>query len=484
MGWGRAALVSVRNPFTVQTMLRNTRLLGDVPTTKGAYQNLLKIALPSVAEMVLISLIGSFDTLMVSVLGDYAVSAVGLCGQPRMLLLSLFFALNTGVTAIIARRKGEGRQADANRTLRNALILGLAVSAVMMVAAYFLAEPLLRLAQAQSDTIRPAMDYFNTLIWFLPVNGITMCICAAQRGIGNTRITMYVNIASNLVNLCFNYVLIGGNFGFPRMEVTGAALATGIGYVVGLVLCLITVYDSKKNAGFLRLSRHDDWRPDKDTMRSIAKISGSAMIEQVALRIGFFSYSAIVAGLGTLVNAAHIIVAQFQNISFSFADGLGVAGTALVGQNLGQKRPDLSVLYGKTSQRLALVVALVLASIIVVFRYPLVSLFSKDAYVVGLAANVMLLLALFQPLQTSSVVISGCLRGAGDTTYVAVVMFICVTLIRPLLSMLTIYIIQTQLNMPDIALMGAWAASIVDMCTRLICVYRRFVGGRWHDIKV
>lgn len=475
----------LRNPLSVQALIpKDLVIRGELPTTQQAYKDVLSIALPSVAEMVLMSFIGMFDTMMVSVLGLPAVSAVGLCGQPRMILLSLFFALNTGVTAIVARRKGEGRQADANRTLRNGLLIGLIVSAVVMAMAFVLSRPLLNLAGAQADTIDYAQDYFNTLIYFLPINGITMCICAAQRGVGNTRITMYVNIASNLVNLCFNYLLIGGNFGFPRLEVEGAAIATGIGYCVGLVMALVTVYDRRRNFGFLRLSRHDDWKPDRETVTAIAKLSGSAMVEQLALRVGFFSYSAIVANLGTTVNAAHTIVAQFQNISFSIADGLGVAGTSLVGQMLGKKRPDLSAIYGKATQRMSLLVSLLLATLIVIFRYQLVGMFTTDPVGMGLAAQVMLLLALFQPLQMSSVVISGALRGAGDTKYVALVMILCVMIIRPVLSLITIYIIQNHLHRPDIALMGAWAASIVDMLVRLISVNRRFAGGKWHDIKV
>jgi Na+-driven multidrug efflux pump len=85
----------------------------------------------------------------------------------------------------------------------------------------------------------------------------------------------------------------------------------------------------------------------------------------------------------------------------------------------------------------------------------------------------MFMVALFQPVQTSSVVISGCLRGAGDNLYVAAVMIICVVGIRPLLSLFAI-------NILHIGLVGAWSASIIDMCVRLTLVYRRFSGGKWQ----
>ncbi|HML48401.1 MAG TPA: MATE family efflux transporter, partial [Clostridia bacterium] len=294
------------------------------------------------------------DTMMVGVVGKEAIAAVGLTGQPRMLMMSLFFALNVGVTAIVARRKGEGNPADANQTLRNALVLLLAISVVMMVVSLSISRPLILFAGAQPDTIDMANTYFRILMWALPINAATMCINAAQRGVGNTRITMYVNVVANLVNVLFNYLLIGGHLGFPRLEVAGAAIATVIGYCVGFVLALYSVISNRRQAGFLRLSHYDDWRLKRKTIESIARLGGNAMIEQVAMRIGFFAYAMIVAALGTDAFAAHNICMQFLNITFTFGDGIGVASTALVGQNLGQKRPDLSQMYGKMGQRMAM----------------------------------------------------------------------------------------------------------------------------------
>ena len=93
--------------FSAQALLPKSGAQGEVPSTKEAYVNLLRIALPSVCEMVLISLMGSIDTMMVGGIGTEAIAAVGLVGQPRMLMLCMFFAMNTGITAVVARRKGQ-----------------------------------------------------------------------------------------------------------------------------------------------------------------------------------------------------------------------------------------------------------------------------------------------------------------------------------------------------------------------------------------
>ena len=472
----------IRRLFAAENMVGKDDLRGELPKSKEIYRDLIKIAFPSVIEMVFMSIIGSIDTVMVGTLGYQAIAAVGLVGQPRMLMLSLFFAMNIGVTAIVARRKGEDSPEEANRTLRNALVLIMGITVVVMALVIPFSRQLLTLAGAQPDTIERSNTYFRILAWFLPINALTMCINAAQRGVGNTRITMYTNVTANIVNVIFNYLLIGGNLGFPRLEVAGAAYATGIGFVTGFLLCVFAVFRNRKGNAFLRISAFDDWRLKKETVKSIVKVGGNAMTEQIAVRIGFFAYAAIVANLGTEAFAAHQIAMQFLGFSFTFGDGLAVAGTSLVGQTLGQKRPDLSMIYGKCCQRIALLVSIVLAAIVITFRYPLVGIFingNDPANVVpySLAINLMFMVAAFQPVQMSSIVISGCLRGAGDNLYVALIMGICIVLIRPPLTLFAI-------NVLNFSVVGAWASSLIDMCTRLTLMYLRFAKGKWQSIKV
>ncbi|MBQ3761827.1 MAG: MATE family efflux transporter [Clostridia bacterium] len=492
--------------FSVRNLLPASGAQGEIPKSSEAYKNLIRIALPSVCEMVFISLMGSIDTMMVGGLGTRAIASVGLVGQPRMLILCLFFALNTGITAVVARRKGQDRQRDASSTLRTSLVNALVLSVFMLILSMFFARPLMRLAGAKPDTIDDAETYFKIVSLALPMNVMSMAICAAQRGIGNTRITMYVNITSNTVNVILNYLLINGIRPFPRLEVRGAAIATAIGMCVGSLLAFISLFHGRKGKGFLYVSIKEGGYFDRESAKAVRKIASSAMLEQLALRFGFFMYARLVADLGTQAYAAHTVCMQFLNLSFTFADGIGVAGTSLVGQMLGRERPDLSHIYGKISQRIALVGGIILASSIALFRYPLVGLFTDDPAVTRLSTRVMLIVALFQPLQMLSVITSGALRGAGDTRFVARVMLLCVAIIRPSVAFLAIRLITRfftpiyeQINVlsaaetmrfwlsyetPQYALMGAWAASLIDMAIRMSLSMKRFNSGKWHNIKV
>ena len=459
----------------------------DLPSNRETYAEYIRLAMPSVCEMVLISLINMMDTVMVSGIGTDAVAAVGLVGQPRMIMLCLFFALNVGVTAVVARRRGEERRDAANAAVRTAVLMCIGLSALLMAVLLPLAGAMMRFAGAEEGrTLKESTEYFTIIGLALPFQTLSMAMCAAQRGAGNTKLTMRVNITSNLVNIVCNYLLINGVGPFPRLGVRGAAIATAIGLFVGFILSLSAMLHGKAGA-FLHFSLRDSWRPDRESARALIKVGSSAMIEQLAMRVGFFAYARIVAGLGTDAFAAHQICMQFMNLSFSCADGLGVAGTSLVGRMLGAKRRDLAHIYGTLAQRFSFIISLLLAALCIFARAPLAGMFIRledPGSVRTMAMSIMVVLGLIQPLQMLSVVASGALRGAGDVRYTARVMLITVTLIRPLLALAGVYVAGTLMGRNDIALIAAWCATLCDMTVRTVLMLKRYRSGEWHKISV
>ena len=335
-------------------MLKPEQILGDIPTTKEVYKTSFNISWPCALETVLVSLVGSIDIMMVGGLGAHAIAAVGLTNQPKFILLAMIFSLNVGVTAIVARRKGEQDYYGANSCLRQSIMLSLTISLIMAFLGYFFAYEILEFAGAGDDVILESVAYYKILMVSIVFTALSLTINAAQRGVGNTRISMKTNITANIFNLIFNYLLINGIWIFPRLEVRGAAIATTIGSIVG---CLMSIFSLYHNTNFLEMKAKVNWKFDKKTMRAFLNISGSSVVEQVFMRIGFFSFAKIVAALGTIAFATHQICMNIINLSFCFGDGLGVAASSLVGQNLGAKRPDKAIIYGKTGQRMSFIIS-------------------------------------------------------------------------------------------------------------------------------
>ncbi|MCL2839959.1 MAG: MATE family efflux transporter [Defluviitaleaceae bacterium] len=449
---------------------------GEIPTTKAAYWATLVIALPAVAEMVSLALMGMIDMVMVGRLGYGSVAAVGLTGQPTMLFFSIFFALNTAVTAIIARNKGAGDMDSARSCLRHALVLEIFVGLLMTAAAVFLARPMMIFAGAEPEILEEATSYFRIISFALLIRIMTGTICAAQRACGNTKITLKVNVVAKIISVVLNFFLIEGRFGFPAMGVDGAAWSTVIASVVAFALVLHSI--TRKDS-VLRISVKDNWRFEGLMMRSIGRLFSGATVEQVGFRFGFFAYAIVVARLGTADFAAHMIAMQLMVLSFTFADGIGIASTALVGQNLGKKRPDLSMIYGKIGLRLAFVVAIILSVTIILTRYQFPLLFTAhyETEIIGTAANLILILAAIMPIQTTQIVMGGSLRGAGDTKFVALTMVLSVGLLRPVLGFLFTFPFGW-------GIIGAWVAIIFDQAARLIMLFTRFARGRWAAVKI
>ena len=460
--------------FGVENLIPKKYHSQSLPSTEEVYKKTLKIAWPSAMEAILISLIGAVDMMMVGGLGTNAIAAVGITTQPKFLIMAFVLALNTGTTVIVSRRKGENNQEGARKSLRNALVLSVAISLVSTIVGLVFSRQILMFAGANQDYINEAMIYFNIVLMGNFFYLISLTITAAQRGVGNTKISLITNVSANVVNIIFNYLLINGIWIFPRWGVAGAAVATAMGNVVSLILA---IYNLSKKDNFLHLNFKQDWTLDSKTLVSIWKISSSSLIEQVFIRIGFMMYAKAVAGLGTLQFATHYIVMQVMSITFSAGDGLSIATSSLVGQSLGAKRPDLAYLHGKVSQRIGMVISFTLAILIIFNRSLIISLFSVDSEIIDLGAQILIILSFIIQFQIAQVITVGSLRGAGDVRFVAMLSLLSVTIIRPVLT----YILAYTLGF---GLYGAWFSVVFDQMIRFFVGRYRFKQAEWVKIEV
>ncbi|MDF2588046.1 MAG: hypothetical protein K0S41_1887 [Anaerocolumna sp.] len=469
-----SALKHAMNFFSVNGMIKSSLVSGELPSSTSVYKKFFDVAWPSALESLLVGLIGSVDTIMVGTIGEEAIAAVGITSQPKFILLAMIFSLNVGITAIVARRKGQNDRAGANHTLRVGIMLSATISFIMSIIGYTFAKPILIFAGAEASYLTDAINYFRILMISIFFTSVNITVNAAWRGSGKTKISMYTNIISNVVNIIFNYLLINGIAFFPKLGVKGAAIATSLGAIVA---CFVSISSLFRSDTFLSLRLKSSWKIHKNIINPIFKVSGSAFVEQVFMRIGFLAYAIIVTNLGTTPYATHVICMNILNLSFCFGDGFSIAASSLVGQSLGAKRPDMAIIYGKAGQRLSFLVSTILFMIFISGRNSLVSLFSQKPEIIALGAGIMVIIAFTTHAQTSQVVISGCLRGAGDTVFVAITSLISVAIIRPILT----YVLCFPLSL---GLYGAWIALFFDQIFRLTLNFLRFSNGKWTKIAL
>jgi len=460
--------------FTPEGMLGRGDRVGELESTRSVYKHFIILAWPAMAESLMTALTGFVDTAMVGSLGDSAIAAVGLTNQPRLLFWSFFTTLNLGVLAVVARKKGEGDREAANDCLHQCLNICAAMAVVIYAVAYIFAEPLMIFAGAGPDVLSDSVDYYRIIMLGLCLYSFALCINAAQRGTSNTKIAFQTSATLNIVNVVLNYLLIGGNLGFPALGVKGAAYATLCGNIAGLAVAIVSLF---KRNGYLRFDIRRCFGFQKKTMSMVWQVSSGAAVEQLLVRIGFFTFAKIVAGLGTDSFAAHQIGMNIVSLSFACGDGLGVAASALVGQNLGKKRPDMAIIYGKAGQRVGFLFSAVLFIMFTAFPYQIIGIFTDTPHVTSMLVGIMFFISLTSITQISQVIFSGCLRGAGDTKYMAKVSFLSIALLRPCLCYLLCFPCGLDV-------VGAWIALFIDQSLRCIFSSVRFIGGKWTKIEL
>ena len=443
--------------------------------------DILTIALPSLVELVLTSLTSMADQIMVGrlpgQLGVQALSAVGLCMNPKFILMTALMAINTGTTAVVARYRGMGNQEKANQTFKQSLIFNIFLSAIMMVIGVVFARELIGLIAGNGiseTTVEYAVTYFRIQMYgFIPLM-MTNTVTSTLRAIGDSKMPMVYNTIANVVNLFFNYGLIYGKMGMPEMDVTGASLATVIGQCVAFVIAMYIMFSKKR---YVYIDFKEKTGYNKTIMSNVLGIGLPSMLEQLCLRIGIIIYSRIVASLGDISYATHMVCMNIQSLTFMSGMAFQNSATTLMGQSLGRRRLDMADNYTRMTRNISFWISCIIGVILALFGGQIVNIYNSTPEIVEMGGKLLAIVAITQPFQSSQFVTTGALRGAGDTKYPAVVIFICTLIVRSVLG----YIFVIQL---DMGLIGAWFAIVVDQLLKTAMIFARYNTGKWRFFKL
>ncbi len=439
-------------------------------------KTVIAMAIPAIVESFFVAFTGLIDSFMVSSLGANAVAAVGLTTQPKFIGLSVFLALNVSMSALTARRLGEQKRKEANEIFLTAflgvLVLALALGAVFVA----FAPQIIALCGSSPETHDDAVTYLSIIMGGVIFQCIQMIVNAAQRGAGNTKITMRTNMVSSSVNILFNYLLINGHWGFPALGIRGAALATVLGTVVACLMSIISILPKDVFVSFSYLMK-EKLRPTLTAVKSLIHIGYSVFLEQLLLRIGFLATAIMAADQGNYALAAHQVGMNIMGLSFSFGDGLQAAAVALIGKSLGEGNPEKAKAYGKNCQTIGGMISVVLAVIYFFGARLLMRLFFEEPEIVEIGVVIMRIIILAVLFQLRQVIYLGCLRAAGDTLFTAIVSTLSVTLIRTAVSYLCAYPL-------GLGIAGIWLGVVGDQVARYLLTSARFRSGKWTQIKI
>lgn len=469
--------------MTVQSRMIETSSAS--PTIKSGWELrklVFWLALPAVGEQVLNTLVGLTDQYLVGHLDPAvglalgydratAIASVGLAGLVVWIVTTLFMSVAAGATTVVARRIGEGRPDGANLALQQAILIALVVGALGTGIA-FIGEPMLRFLGAAPEVVQAGAGYLRIISWASIPTALTFAGTAALRGAGDTRSPLWIMLIVNAVNILGAWLLVNGNWGFPALGVEGSAIGTAIARTVGGVLTFVLL-----SSGMMRLRLPSKWAINPTVMQRITQIGLPSAGEQFVFQGAVIIMSGLIAQIGTAAYAAHSVTINIESVSFLPGFGFAVAATALVGQSLGAKDPELA--YRATFEALLQggIMMSVLGLIMALFPEPLIALIAPDPEVIHYATNTLRLAGLAQPFLAMSFIFIGALRGAGDATWPLWMRVVTTWIVRvPLMFLL--------LTITDWGLTAIWIAMVTDFVVQAFLALRRFQEGKWRRIKV
>ena len=380
-------------------------------TTGSLNRAILLLAIPMILEMVLESLFAVVDVFWVGRLGADAIATVGLTESMLSIVMSIGFGLSLSTTAMVARRIGEKDPKGAAVAGVQAIVIGLAFSALVGLPCLFYAPNLLRLMGASPQIVATGSGYARIA---LGGGGVIMMLFlnnAVFRGAGDAAIAMRLLWVSNIINLILDPCLIFGWGPFPKLGVTGAALATLTGRSIGV---LYQFYRLLRGTERIRILR-EQIRVNLGVLLRLLRVSVTGILQFLIAHTSWIGLVRIVSIFGSDALAGYTIAIRILIFILLPSWGLSNAAATLVGQNLGAKQPERAQISVWRTGFYNMLFLGIIGVIFLVFATPTVRLFTHDPAVVPLAATCLRILSYGNIAYAYGMVMLQAFNGAGDT---------------------------------------------------------------------
>ena len=455
-------------------------------------REMLSIAAPTVVTMTSYTVMQFIDALMVKEIGEdpVYVAAQGNGGVAAWLLMAMILGLTTVVNSYVSQNLGAGKPRAGAAYAWNAIWLSVGGWAMLMLPAALIV-PSLFTALGHDDTLRSMeTDYAQIIL----VGGVfTICGRAVGHyfyGMHRPTVVMVSVLTGNAVNVLANWVLIFGHWGFEPLGVAGAAYGTVIGSLVEFAIPMVIFLGPRYAREF---GTRTAWKPSKRHIADIFRIGwpGALMFANemacwTILMVALIPMAAKAGGQDPVIaNTAGWIGLRYMHVSFMPTVGLSIALQAIVGKCMGMKRPDLAASRTWLGVRVGLIYMGLCAVSFVIFRDEMVAVFidggtgpEERAALVRMGSQVMIAAAVFQLFDALAILLSGALRGAGDTVWPGMATLI----------LSWTFIVGGGFAMikaaPQLGSVGPWVGATAFLVTLGLAMLLRFTSGKWRTLSL
>lgn len=431
-----------------------------------------ELAWPTMLSLLTQTVVRWADYVMVGSLGPTALAAVGLGGQMFWLVQSVIVIVPTGVVALLTRAVGARDLRLADASLRQGIWLASLLALATALFGLPLVEPAIAIYGVETAVVDSGSRY---LFWLLVGNvpmAIGLMFGSALRAAGDARTPLVIGVAANVLNVFLNWVLIFGHLGAPALGVSGAGIASSL----AMVFQVLVFWPLWRARRLVLAPSGASFVPDAALLRRIVRIGYPAVVEGALFQVGLLLFQRLMAGYGTAAVAAYNVGVQILSLSFLPGIGFGTAASTLVGQHLGDRDPGGAARAGWRSLGGAIASMTTMGAVLIALADPLARVFTSDARTAALTVDFIWILGAVQPLMAFEYTLGGALRGAGDTRFPLLAVFVGLFLFRLAPASLA--------HALGASLQVVWSALVLDYAIKAVLLAARFRSGRWQHVRV
>ncbi|MGL4688044.1 MAG: MATE family efflux transporter [Fusobacteriaceae bacterium] len=430
---------------------------------------LFTLAIPILLELLLMTVVGNVDIIMVSKYSDKAVGVLGGMSQVMYTQNILFSFISIGTGILISQYIGAKNKSKIQEVIAVSLVLNTIFGLVLGIIYWAGSEFILTKIKFTPDLISIGLNYFKIVGGICIFQAITLTATSALRSHGYTKETLYINIIINLINVLGNGMFIFGWLGAPILGVTGVGIATvfsrGVGMVIALVI-LLKFCDFKINTRYLIPF-------PKDVLRHIAKIGIPSGMEHLSWSVAQIIILAMVNTMGTATIAARTYLNLIASFMMMFSIALG-QGTAIVtGRLIGEKKIEEAYHQCLKSVKLSLGIAFIISISVFIFQNTIMEFFTKDPEIISIGKKVFWTFIIIETGRTFNIIIINSLHAAGDVKFPMFAGIACMFGIAVSMS----WFLGVKL---ELALVGIWLGNSMDEWVRAILMLRRWKSRKWE----
>lgn len=443
-------------------------------TSGNLWENIWRMSWPMLLVMLLNFFVGITDVYVAGYLGPGVQAVVGFVGQLYFFIIIVANAIGIGTVAIVSRAAGSGDEPEALHAVRQSILFGLACSVVLTLTGIVLRDMLLAPARFTGQSSIVAREFLMIFAFSLMPNYLVIIMNAIFRAGGEVKLSLAAMCLVSLINIVLNFVLVFGAGVFPGIGYRGIALATALAMVCGTVACLFLIRKSRWHGLF-----RGPWMLSGVFIKRLIAVSWPSALIQISWNAGnIFLY----AVLATLVSGSITAMAALTNglrieaAIYLPAFAFHMAAAVLTGQNLGAGDPGRAEQLGWKISLAGVLFVAVMSVPVLIWPDIFSSIVSRDGPVISETARYLRITMLVEPFMAISVVLGGCLQGAGDTRGAMMVIVATLWGIRLPLA----YLLAVPLGY---GATGVWIAMAVSMVVQSIGMTLRFRNGGWKTLK-